>query len=268
MPDAFYYLSGLADDDRAGALARMTESTEAILKDAEQAVRTDFAELSITVTSAVQPPGETARETLVHLTRQARLFVVGCDEVGPAGALLVSSETLALAAHSACPVVAWRGDLVTPDDRPVVVGVDGTNDSAGLAAVATAFEFAHRFAAPLIAVHAWSTRRQPGDVTIPFLIDWEAIEAEQKNTLIEILAPWRRRYPDVDVSTIVTATRPSRLLVQHAADAQLVVVGRSRRGQLASLLMGSTNLNLLHHSPVAIMICPGPAQENPPHGRF
>jgi nucleotide-binding universal stress UspA family protein len=266
VPDTFYYLSGLPDADRPAALARMRESTEAILKDAEQAVRADYPALRVAATAAVQPPGKTAREALVHLSRQARLFVVGCDEVGPAGALLVSSETLALAGHSACPVVAWRGDIVMPDDRPILVGVEGTDNGTDIAALATAFEFAHRFEVPLLAVHAWSTRRQPGDVTIPFLIDWDEIKHEDEASLLGTLAPWRRNYPSVDVTMIVSASRPSRLLIQHAGDAQLVVVGRSRRGHFASLVMGSTNLNLLHHSPVGVAICPAPPHQNPTTG--
>jgi hypothetical protein len=38
---------------------------------------------------------------------------------------MVGSTTTAVAAHSTCPVVARRGDAVTPTGQPIVVGVDG-----------------------------------------------------------------------------------------------------------------------------------------------
>jgi len=52
------------------------------------------------------------------------------------------------------------------------------------------------------------------------------------------------------------AVSPSPLLVRHARDAQLVMVGRSGRGLVARVLLGSTSLSLLHHSPAPVMVCP------------
>ena len=60
---------------------------------------------------------------------------------------------------------------------PVVDGVDGTHCAA--VALDAAFEFADRFAVKLAAVRAWSMRRPAAAVTIPFLIDWDALEAAE-----------------------------------------------------------------------------------------
>jgi nucleotide-binding universal stress UspA family protein len=177
--------------------------------------------------TVVQMPGEPARDTLAELSRHAQLFVVGCDDVGPAGALLVGSATMTLTMQSACSVVAWRGESVVGDDRPIVVGVD----EVGAAAVLPqAFEFAHRFNAPLTVVRAWSPSHGPGDVIIPFLIDWDAVQNEQDRSLQTTLAPWVKRDRNVQVATVVEQAKPGRLLARHAADAQLVIVGRSHRG--------------------------------------
>jgi nucleotide-binding universal stress UspA family protein len=257
LPDAHYFASGLADEDREGALAYLEEATQTILQEAASAVRADFGELPVTTEKVVQVPGESARQTLAELSRHASLFVVGNDEVGPAGALLVGSATLTLAMQSACPIVAWRGDRVAPNDQPILVGVGG---DGGPAVLPIAFKFAHQLSVPLIVVHAWSPPHQPGDVIIPFLIDWNEIEAQQYARLAGALAPWRQRYPEVEVTCLIEQTKPSRLLTKHAADAQLVIVGRSHRGIVTGALLGSTNLNLLHHSPVGVMICP-PQQE-------
>lgn len=252
IPDVHYYFDSIAASDREAAIARLTASTRAILEEAEAAVRTDFSKLPIEVTAVQALAEEPARDTLVALTRQARLFVVGSDHVSPAGALFVKSATLALTAHSACPVVAWRGDRIAPDTRPVLLGLDSVDD----APTPLAFEFAHRFNAPLVAVHASSMRRLPGDVTNPLLVDWDAIESDQRRNLDNALAQWRQRYPDVDVRTVVEAADASQLLVEQARDAQLVVVGRSKRAFVASVFLGSTNLNLLHHCPAPVAVCP------------
>ena len=248
VPDLRDYYPAKVAADRETALAALAQ---AALNDAQDAVRADFGTLPIEMT-AVRCRDKTVSDTLVALSPQARFFVVGCEDVSPAGALFVDSETLRLTTHAACPVIAWRGDVARPDTRPILLGVDGVNG----APIALAFEFAHRFNAPLVAARAWSMLRQPGDVTNPLLLDWDVLENDQQRIVGEALAPWRRRYPTVEVTTVAEAARPSRLLMQHARDAQLVVVGRSRRGLMARVLLGSTTLNLLHHSPTPVMVCP------------
>jgi len=47
----------------------------------------------------------------------------------------------------------------------------------------------------------------------------------------------------------------SKALLQHIEDLQLVVVGSRGRTLVTGVLRGSTSLNLLHHSPVPVMVC-------------
>lgn len=233
----------------AADVAKQQRSSQAILQAAEHAVRTDFPNLVVTTALTRDP----AKEALADVSRRARLLVLGCDDVSLGTALLVGSTTVAVAEHSACPVVAWRGDSVAPTERRIVLGVDDGDNSG--AAIAAAFEFADRIGVGITAVHAWSTRRQPGDVTIPYLIDWDQVEDEHRQQLSEALAPWIKRYPNVDVTCVVDRDKPSRALLRHVDDAQLVVVGSRGRGPLAGAVLGSTSLNLLHHSGVPVMIC-------------
>ena len=79
---------------------------------------------------------------------------------------------------------------------------------------------------------AWSTRRPAGDVTIPFLIDWDKVENDYRLQLCDALSPWIKLYPDVDVSCVVDRHTPNRALLNHAGDAQLVVVGSRGSGRL------------------------------------
>jgi nucleotide-binding universal stress UspA family protein len=202
-----------------------------------------------------------ADEALIELSGRARLIVLGSDEVSLGTAILVGSTTVAVATHSNCPVVAWRGDAIAPSNRPIVVGVDGDHDSH--VAITAAFELADRLGSRIIAVHAWSRRRPAGDVTLPFMIDWNEVENDERRHLADALAPWIRLYPDIDVTCVVDPDKPSRALLRRRTnDTQLVVIGSRGRGLLAGAVLGSTGLNLLHHSPVPVMICRSVEHDN------
>lgn len=249
IPDPGHLLSDAAASVYAALITERRALAETILKSAEETVRAKFPGVTVTATRF----DEAASKVLTGLSRRARLIVLGCADVSPGAALLLGSTTVAVTSHSACPVVAWRGGIVTPTDQPIVLGVD--SEQTGQAAFQTAFEFADRLGVGVKAVHAWSTRRPPGDVTIPYLIDWEALETAEWTYLMNTVEPWSSRYPNVDVTYFVEAHGASRAILDQITDSQLVVVGNRGRGVLASALLGSTSLNLLHHSSVPVMVC-------------
>jgi nucleotide-binding universal stress UspA family protein len=234
---------------RAAAMAEREESAQAILWSAEHAVAADFTHLPVTTYRL----SESVDKALIELSRNARLIVLGCSEVSLGTAILVGSTTMAVAAHSTCPVVARCGDAIAPTVRPIAIGVNGDGDSR--IAITAGFELADRIGVGVVAVHAWLTRRPAGEVTLPFMIDWDAVENDERQHLSDTLAPWIRLYPDVDVTCVVDPDKASRALLRHAKDAQLVAVGSRGWGLIASALLGSTGLNLLHHAEVPVMIC-------------
>lgn len=233
---------------RAAAPEDQQAAAEKTLDIAKEAVAEHFPHLD-TVAEAV---GEPAHEALIGRSRDAALVVVGCDDVSPAAAVLVGSTTLRVATHASCPVVAWR-HIAQPGTAPVVVGVDGT--PAGTAALAAAFEFADRFGAPLTAVHSWSAGLDADAVAIPYLIDWDALEAAEWALLTRALEPWTDRYPGVEVATLLDEAKPGHALLDRLTGAQLVVVGNHRANVVSAAVLGSTGLNLLHHSRVPVMVC-------------
>jgi nucleotide-binding universal stress UspA family protein len=166
---------------------------------------------------------------------------------------MIGSTTLAVSAHSACPVIAWRGSAAVPTDQPIVLGVDG--ERTGAAAFRAAFEFADRFGVGLNAVHAWSAFRPPVDAITPYGVDWDALEALQWQSLLDVLEPWTELYPNVPMTLFVEPEGAGAALMHHVAESQLVVVGNRGRNALAGALLGSTSLNLLHHCPVPVMLC-------------
>lgn len=65
-------------------------------------------------------------------------------------------------------------------------------------------------------------------------VDWESIEAAERQLLERQLADYRTRYPEVSVAPVVVRDRPPRTLLDHAKNAQLVVVGSRGRGGSAA----------------------------------
>lgn len=243
------HLLGKVAIARAPQMNTERESAEAILAASEHAVRGLFKDLFVATLRVDSHPDE----ALVELSRRARLIVLGSDEVTLGAAISIGSTTTAVATHSVCPVVAWRGDATALSRQPIVLGIDHDDDSR--VAVTTTFELANRLGLGIIAVHCWSTRRPVGDVTLPVMIDWNKLENDERLHLSDNLAPLIKLYPDVEVTQVVDPDKPSRALLRRAEDAQLIVVGSRGRGLLASALLGSTGLNLLHHSAIPVMIC-------------
>ncbi len=53
---------------------------------------------------------------------------------------------------------------------------------------------------------------------------------------------------------MVTWDRPVRCLLNHAADAQLLVVGSRGRGGFSGMLLGSTSQALMYHAPCPLLV--------------
>ncbi|MGV0834868.1 universal stress protein [Mycolicibacterium thermoresistibile] len=249
MPSLGRNLTETATAIRAAITSYQADSSQIFLADAADAVRAERPDLAITTESHPKP----ANEALIEASRTARLIVMGGNEVTVTSALLIGSTTLSVITHAHCPVVAWRGDRTAPTDAPVVVGVDGSAPAA--AALRAGFEFAQRFGATLKAIRSWSTRLPPGAPSMPFLVDWAALEAAQLTELADEVDKHNQRHPEVAAECHVEPDGPAQAILNHAADAQLVVVGTRGRNALASTILGSTSLNLLNHAKVPVMVC-------------
>ncbi|WP_370333345.1 universal stress protein [Mycolicibacterium hippocampi] len=233
----------------AAAMSYQDDAVEILLREAADAVRADHAALSIS-TEALDIPVEKA---LIDASRSARLVVLGGDGLIPAVALLVGSTTVSVATHACCPVVVWRGGQMPDDDRAVVVGFDFTPAARG--ALDNAFMVADCLGAPVRVVYSWPMRTPAVPVSIPFLIDWEALEAAEWSRLADAVNRVNKRYPGVSAEFRIEAAGPAKALLGRRADAQLLVVGTRGRNTVASALLGSTSMNLLQHSRIPIMIC-------------
>jgi len=249
MPSLGRNLTDAAAAIRAAIMSYQADSSQIFLADAADAVRAAWPDLRIDTESHSEP----ADRALIVASRTARLIVLGGNELSAARALLLGSTTLAVATHAHCPVVAWRGGAAAPGRDPIVVGVDGS--AHGQVALEAAFELAEAFDVPVRAVRSWTAALPPGAPAIPFVVDWEALEAAQLTELVETVDAVNKRHPGVRAECHLEHEGPARALLQHAATAQLIVVGTRGRNALAGALLGSTSLNLLQHSTIPVMVC-------------
>ena len=189
--------------------------------------------------------------TLIDLSKDAELIVMGCRGSGQWPGRLLGSVSSGLLRYAHCPVAIIHDEdpsVSHPSQAPVLVGIDGS--SASELATAIAFDEASRRNVGLVALHAWSdvdVSGWPG-------IGWPETESMAQLALAERLAGWRERYPDVHVSRTVVCDQPARELVQRSKDAQLVVVGNRGRGGIDVMVMGSVGETVAQMAQVPVIV--------------
>lgn len=168
----------------------------------------------------------------------AELVVIGSRVTGRLLGLIVSSAGIELSAHAHCPVVVVRPTDDSLAGNEVVIGYDGSR-AAG-AAVEFGLDHArrHQLAARIVAV-----------------LD------EDEDDDHNLLAGLRPYAGDADI--VEVTGHPSELLLEWAADAQLLVVGSRGRGGFAGLLLGSVSQTVLHQAPCPVAVIPPGAIERP-----
>jgi nucleotide-binding universal stress UspA family protein len=191
--------------------------------------------------------------TLLALSKDAEMTVVGCRGRGPINRRLLGSVSRGLIQHAHSPVAVIHDEdplMEYPAQAPVVVGIDGSPVSE--AATALAFDEASRRGVDLLAVHVWSDFA---------LFDVPASESEMtalqqraEETLAERLAGWQERYPDVHVRSVVALNRPAHQLLEQSESAQLTVVGSHGRGGFTGMLLGSVSTAVAESARMPVLV--------------
>jgi nucleotide-binding universal stress UspA family protein len=233
----------------SGYLQWQEDSGREILDSASKLVEDATGDHPVEVTTEmVSGP---AVSTLVNLSKDAQLIVVGCRGRGALARSLLGSVSTGLVHHAHCPVaIIHDEDPLTsqPSEAPVIVGVDGS--PASERALGIAFEQASYRGVDLVAVHAWS---DTGVFEFPG-IDWSSMQSIGEETLAERLAGWQERYPDVPVRRVVVADRPAHQLVEQSESGQLVVVGSHGRGGFAGMMLGSVSTAVVHGARMPVIV--------------
>ncbi|WP_214105552.1 universal stress protein [Acrocarpospora catenulata] len=120
----------------------------------------------------------------------------------------------------------------------IVVGLDGSPVSERV--LAYTFEQARHRKCTVRAVHAWLDRREP-------------VHIEQEH-----LAPWRARYPEIEVIEDIRREHPVGALVSASRGANLLVVGARQGASGSSARLGSVARGVLDNArcPVAVVRLP------------
>ena len=192
-------------------------------------------------------------ESLVPATADADLLVVGFRHRGFVGTAL-HSPALQLAAHSHCATVIVPEDWTPTSHRRIAVGLDDDGSSED------ALDFAAREAiasdAQLEVVHAWTTV-VPGVSTMEgILVDERQMRIVHREDLSEAVAHIRSSAPRALVTGDLQENTTPAALLDRAARADLLVIGSHRRGQLASLILGSAAAEVLRTLRIPLYVVP------------
>ena len=179
----------------------------------------------------------------------AAILVIGSRGNGGFSALILGSVSRYVATEAPGPVVVAREDTMAVHHE-VVVGIGGDDRPA---AVGFAFAEARLRQARLRAVHAWHW-------SLPHLrpaADTRKASAEAAGWLASLLAPWRQKYPGVEVIEDVVHAPPGRALAGASARADLVVLGRNGTAGDGRPRARAVTHALLHHAHGPVAVVPG-----------
>ncbi len=196
-----------------------------------------------------------AAPVLLAESDQAAMTVLGSRGLGGFAGLLIGSVAAQVASHARRPVLVARGR--SDPQRPVVVGVDGSDSAAAALDFALAEAYARKV--DLLAIMTWYGRLPARTVErLPLIYDASDVTAECGRVLERAVSGARARLPEASQVTVreeVRHGRAARTLVEASTDAQLVVVGARGRGGFLGLRLGSVSQAVLHHAecPVAII---------------
>jgi nucleotide-binding universal stress UspA family protein len=189
--------------------------------------------------------------TLVDMSKDADMVVVGARGLGAVRSVLLGSVSTGLIHHAYCPVAVIHHEASQQSQAvhdSVLLGSDGS--PASEFATAIAFEEASLRGTRLVALHAW---RDADMAHIPSMEEG-SLKSAAEETLAERLAGWRERYPDVSVTRIVEYDRPATHLLEHSKLAQLVVVGSHGRGGFAGMLLGSVSTEVAQSARTPVIV--------------
>ena len=189
--------------------------------------------------------------TLVEMSNEAEMLVVGSNGRGAVARLLLGSVSSGVVRGARCPVAVIRDEdplMPHPLQAPVLVGVDGS--PASELATAIAFDEASRRGVELMALHAWS------DVEVLELpgLDWEAVKSEAERSPGRATGGLAGTLSRCEVHRLVECDRPARQLIEKSESAQLVVVGSHGRGGLNGVLLGSVSNAVVHSVRMPVIV--------------
>ncbi|MEU1481962.1 universal stress protein [Streptomyces sp. NPDC005760] len=238
---------------------------ERIPREAAEGVRLRHPGLDVATEQLSGHPAD----MLADAAKDAELLVLGSRGLSGIGGFMVGSVALSAVAHAERPVVLVRAGEQAADEhemdpagipsaatpfRPVVLGLDVESPDEEL--IEFAFAAAARRSTTLRVVHAWNP---PPYYAYGLSVDLELhgeLARREATTLAEILRPWHKKFPDIEVTEESSYGSPGNHLVDASREASLVVVGRRIRRAALGAHIGPVTHAVLHHSTAPVAVVP------------
>lgn len=230
-----------------------------IPREAAAAVRGSHPGLTVVAEQLAGAPVE----TLLEAAADSELLVLGSRALGTFAGYLLGSVSLAVTARADRPVVLVRSGQ-EPADSPASAAPDGDVVLAlDLArpddrVIAFAFDAAARRAAGLRVVHSRNRPSAYGEGVAHSLdvdLDGE-LAAQEADEFARVLRPWQEKFPAVPVTGEAVIGPPARHVIEAAAGAPLLVIGRRTPSPKLGARLGPVAHAVLHHSPAPVAVVP------------
>jgi nucleotide-binding universal stress UspA family protein len=231
-PQAANYYAGVE------MLEELRAEGRAVLDEAKEHIDRLGADIAVDYILDNTPPVV----ALKRLSAEARLLVVGSDDVPWFGRLIRARVAGHLALHAECPVTAVPRESVTPGyEGDVILTLDGETSADG--PIRFAFEQAARRESPLVVLHV----ALPGTLAD----DSQAATAN----ISEVMVGWSAEFPATKVVKTFIDGDPLDAIIHVTKRAGLVVVGRPHTHlSLVGVTHPLATLVLRHaHSSVAVV---------------
>lgn len=186
-------------------------------------------------------------QELLERSVEADLLVLGARGTGGFKGLLMGSVSERLVETSNIPVAVVGSDAPPARGR-VLVGYDGSR--ASQEALVWAAGEARTRGATLEIVHSWQV---PAAAASP----WVIVPIDEISDAGRQVIAEARHHPScegLEVEAHLYHGSPASGILQRAQEADLVVVGTRGHGRVASVLLGSVSRQVLHHSPVPVVV--------------
>ncbi|MFE7172915.1 universal stress protein [Streptomyces sp. NPDC057616] len=204
-----------------------------------------------------------AAQALLDASGTASLLVLGSRGHGPVAGFMLGSISLQVLGLARCPTVTVRADhpavetgwgRPAADDRQeIVVGVREAGPVSD-----PLLEFAFT-AAELRGARVRAVRALPVSslVTHPPVGRADGgYETDEHGRLAAALAPWRQKFPDIDVVDHVARGPAAQVLLAASAHGMLTVLGRRRHPSPLTWKLGPVAHAALHHAPCPVAVVP------------
>lgn len=200
---------------------------------------------------------------LVRRADESQLVVVEHRHLRPLRRFVTGSTTKGVAARARVPVASVPEDWRPPAEPAgrVTVAVQDSGEAAVLLQTALAQAALH--SSSLTVLHAsWIESGSDFPITLDAQ-DRARTEAQVRDELADALAACAEAFPDVEVEMRVSFDRPAEALVDAAAGADLLVLGRRHHVMPWGSHLGPVARTVLEHSPCPVLLAP----EEPAHHR-